>query len=237
MRKVLTIVTLPYLLIHILVRFISTNRKVFSTDQVNNLKYRANPYTNKILQFAYFLLWLPEYRSVFYKRLGWVGKLLSLMLPGQSLLYLRTNKEKIASGFVIIHGNSTGILAQSIGKNCTVHQNVTIGTNGSIYGPIIQDNVYVGNCSVIIGNIVIGRNVQVGAGSVVRNSIPPYAVVMGSPAKIVGFSKTPEEIIDYEKTLYPEDERLPIDLLEKNYKKYFLDHIKEIKAYTGIICK
>ena len=48
---------------------------------------------------------------------------------------------------------------------------------------------------------------------------------------------TPEEIIEHEKALYPKEERLSLELLEKNYKKYFLDHIKEIKAYTGLICK
>ena len=61
--------------------------------------------------------------------------------------------------------------------------------------------------------------------------------MIGNPAKVVGFKFTPEEVIEHEKALYSEEERLPLELLEKNYKKYFLDHIKEIKAYTGLICK
>ena len=75
---------------------------------------------------------------------------------------------------------------------------------------------------------------MVGSGSVVRSSIPPYAIVIGNPAKIVGFSKTPEEIIEHEKALYPEEERLPLELLEKNYNKYFLKRLKEIKEFTRL---
>ena len=89
----------------------------------------------------------------------------------------------------------------------------------------------------LLSGVHLNRGATVGAGSVVRTSIPPYAIVAGNPAKIVGFRFTPEEIIEHEKVLYPEEERLPLELLEKNYKKYFLDHIKEIKAYTGLICK
>lgn len=80
----------------------------------------------------------------------------------------------------------------------------------------------------------IGRRAIIGAGSYVRNNIPPYAIVMGNPAKIVGFKMTPEEIVEYEKTHYDEKDRIPLDLLEKNYKKYFLNRWKEIKQWIKI---
>ena len=59
-------------------------------------------------------------------------------------------------------------------------------------------------------------------------------MVIGNPAKVVGFSFTPEEIIEHEKVLYPEEERLPLELLEKNYNKYFISRIKEIKQFTRL---
>lgn len=102
---------------------------------------------------------------------------------------------------------------------------------------IVEEDVWIGAGVTLLSGITVGRGVTIGAGSVCLKSIPPYAVVMGNPAKVVGFNFTPEEIIEHEKALYPEEERLSIELLEKNYKKYFLDHIKEIKAYTGLICK
>lgn len=98
----------------------------------------------------------------------------------------------------------------------------------------IERNVWVGSDAIILKGVTIGRWAMVGSGSVVRNSIPPYAIVIGNPAKIVGFSKTPEEIIEHEKALYPEEERLPLELLEKNYNKYFLKRLKEIKEFTRL---
>lgn len=80
----------------------------------------------------------------------------------------------------------------------------------------------------------IGRRAIIGAGSYVRNNIPPYAIVMGNPAKIVGFKLTPEEIVEYEKTHYDEKDRIPLDLLEKNYEKYFLKRWKEIKLWIKL---
>lgn len=102
---------------------------------------------------------------------------------------------------------------------------------------IVEEDVWIGAGVTLLSGVTIGRGATVGAGCVCNKSVPPYAVVMGNPAKVVGFNFTPEEIIEHEKALYPEEERLPLELLEKNYKKYFLDHIKEIKAYTGLICK
>lgn len=102
---------------------------------------------------------------------------------------------------------------------------------------IVDEDVWMGARVSLLSGVHIGRGAEIGTGAVVRGSIPPYAVVVGNPAKVVGFRFTPEEIIQHEKILYPESERLPLELLEKNYKKYFLDHIKEIKAYTGLICK
>ena len=78
----------------------------------------------------------------------------------------------------------------------------------------------------------IGRHARIGAGCYVRNNIPPYAIVMGNPAKIVGFVATPKELIEFEKENYPESERIPIEILEKNYNKYFKDRIKEIKEFV-----
>jgi hypothetical protein len=68
----------------------------------------------------------------------------------------------------------------------------------------------------------------------VHKKVPPYAIVMGNPGKIIGFRLTPEEIIEYEQKNYPESERLSIDLLQSNYDKYFRKRWKEIKGYISI---
>ena len=35
-------------------------------------------------------------------------------------------------------------------------------------------------------------------------------------------------------SLYPEEERIPLETLEKNYKKYFLNRLKDIKNFTRL---
>lgn len=101
----------------------------------------------------------------------------------------------------------------------------------------LEEGCWIGaDCFVGCGT-TIGRGCMVGAKSMVMTNTPPYSIITGSPCKVVGFRFTPEEVIEREKDEFEEDKRLSVELLEKNYKKYFLDHIKEIKAYTGLICK
>lgn len=97
---------------------------------------------------------------------------------------------------------------------------------------IVEEDVWIASNVTLLAGITVGRGAAIGAGSVVRKSVPPYAMVIGNPAKVVGFKFTPDEVIEHEKTLYPEEERLPCEVLEKNYEKYFIKRIKEIKEFT-----
>lgn len=99
---------------------------------------------------------------------------------------------------------------------------------------VVEEDVWLGANVTLLAGVTVGRGATIGAGAVCLKSIPPYAVAMGNPAKVVGFNFTPEEILEHEKILYPEDERLPIDILEKNYKKYFLDRIIDVKSFMKI---
>ena len=97
---------------------------------------------------------------------------------------------------------------------------------------VVEEDVWIAARVTLVSGAHIGRGCEIGSGSVVRGNIPPYAVVIGNPCKIVGFRFTPEEIIEHEKAQYDESERLPLDLLQKNYEKYFINRIKDIKQYT-----
>lgn len=99
---------------------------------------------------------------------------------------------------------------------------------------VVEEDVWIATNVTLLSGSIIGRGSEIGSGSVVRGSVPPYAIVIGNPAKVVGFKFTPEEIIEHEKALYPEEERLPLELLEKNYNKYFISRIKEIKEFTRL---
>lgn len=99
---------------------------------------------------------------------------------------------------------------------------------------VVEEDVWIGANVTLCSGVNLGRCSNVGTGSVVRHSVPPYSIVIGNPAKVIGFSFTPDEIIEHEKLVYPEDMRLPLNVLEKNYDKYFLKRIKEIKDFTKI---
>lgn len=49
----------------------------------------------------------------------------------------------------------------------------------------IGNNVYIGNCAIILPGVTIGDNVIVGAGAVVTKSIKEGAIVAGNPARVV----------------------------------------------------
>lgn len=94
---------------------------------------------------------------------------------------------------------------------------------------IVDEDVWIGAKSTLLRGVHLGRGCIVGAGSVVRRSVPPYAMVAGNPAKIIGFRFTPKEMEIHEAALMPEGERIPLETLQKNYENYFVKRIKDIK--------
>ena len=96
---------------------------------------------------------------------------------------------------------------------------------------IVEEDVWIASNVTILAGVTIGRGAVLGAGVVCRKDIPPYSVVLGNPGKVVGFKFTPEEVIEHEKNLYPEAERMTKEELEANYQKYFVERMREIKQF------
>lgn len=99
---------------------------------------------------------------------------------------------------------------------------------------IVDDDVWIGCNVILLKGVHIGRGAVIGAGSVVRWNVPPYAVVCGNPAKIVKFKFSLNDIILHEEKLYPQSDRLPEKLIRENYQKYYLDRKSEIKAFLSL---
>lgn len=99
---------------------------------------------------------------------------------------------------------------------------------------VVDEDVWIGSHVTLLAGSHVGRGCEIGSNSVIRGTIPPYSIVVGNPAKIVGFRFTPEEIIEHEKALYEENNRLPLEVLEKNYQKYFINRVNEIKNYLKL---
>lgn len=100
---------------------------------------------------------------------------------------------------------------------------------------ILEDGAVIGAKAVINSSTgCIGRYARVAAGAVVRHRVPPYAIVVGNPAKIVGFSMTPEQVVDFEKENYPEDKRISIKTYERDYNNLFINRLDEIKNFLKL---
>ena len=133
-----------------------------------------------------------------------------------------------SSGLTIINGNHN----REIGVPMTVSsKKKSVDVDRDI---IVEEDVWIGANVTLCSGAHIGRGATIGAGAVVRSKVPPYAIVYGNPAKVIGFCFTPDEVIEHESKIYREEERLSRDLLEKNYNKFFLKRIKEIKQFVSL---
>lgn len=106
--------------------------------------------------------------------------------------------------------SGTGIV--NIGKFCSIARNVSMQLDSHNHKKIttflifknlikeannselilkgnmnIRNDVWIGTNSVLSGNITIGNGAVIAANSFVNRDIPPYAIVAGSPAKIIKY--------------------------------------------------
>jgi serine O-acetyltransferase len=89
----------------------------------------------------------------------------------------------IDHGFGVVIGETA-----EVGDDVLLYQGVTLGGTGGERGkrhPTVRNRVVIGAGAAILGNIELGADVKVGAGSVVVHSVPPGATVVGIPGKVV----------------------------------------------------
>ncbi|MCI1747726.1 MAG: serine acetyltransferase [Acidipropionibacterium sp.] len=94
----------------------------------------------------------------------------------------------IGPGLLLMHRHGVIIGPTVIGRNCVIHQNVTIGQRvaGGDHGmPTLGDNVWIGPGAVITGDITIGDGVTISAGSVLSKDVPDRCLVAGNPARVI----------------------------------------------------
>jgi serine O-acetyltransferase len=89
----------------------------------------------------------------------------------------------------IDHGSGVVIGETAIvGNDVLLYQGVTLGGTGKENGkrhPTIEDHVVVGSGAKILGNITVGKNCRIGAGSVVLRNVPPNSTIVGVPGHVV----------------------------------------------------
>ena len=96
---------------------------------------------------------------------------------------------QIGKGVFIDHGMGVVIGETAIiGDRCLIYQGVTLGGTGKETGkrhPTLGENVVVGGGAKVLGNIQIGNEVRIGAGSVVLRDVPSDCTVVGIPGRII----------------------------------------------------
>ena len=97
---------------------------------------------------------------------------------------------RIGCGIMLDH--ATGIVVGEtavIEDDVSILHSVTLGGTGKASGdrhPKIRKGVLLAAGCKVIGNIEVGKNAKVGAGSVVLSDVPENVTVAGVPAKVVG---------------------------------------------------
>lgn len=86
---------------------------------------------------------------------------------------------------------------------------------------VIEEDCWIGSGCILLPKCHIGRGAVVGAGSVVKKDVPPYAVVAGVPARIIASKFTIEQILQHEAILYPPKDRYSRNELEILFKDKF----------------
>lgn len=95
----------------------------------------------------------------------------------------------------IMMDHATGIVIGEtavIDDNVSMLHGVTLGGTGKESGdrhPKIRQGVLIAAGAKILGNIEVGANAKVAAGSVVLKPVPPCATVAGIPARVVGINE------------------------------------------------
>jgi len=117
-----------------------------------------------------------------------LARFLSQIVRSFTLIEIHPGAQ-IGRRFFIDHGSGV-IIGETaiIGDDCTLFQGVTLGGTGKEHGkrhPTLCNNVIVGAGAKILGNIVIGENSRVGAGSVVLQDVPDNSTVVGVPGHVV----------------------------------------------------
>ena len=138
----------------------------------------------------WFLARYPEFRTLFYYRLrrgnlagAACAAFLGLCYRGERTLHLASSE--IGPGLFIQHGFATIVAARSVGANCWINQQVTIGFDRPEARPVIGDNVAIHAGAKVLGDITVGNGARIGANAVVLEDVPERCTAVGVPARIL----------------------------------------------------
>lgn len=142
-------------------------------------------------RMIWLLLFRPQFRNLFFFRIKSNSSLLRWICPPDDSISIADDCGIIEGGGLYFeHAFATRLAVNNIGKNCLFRQLTTLGVkskNRHNERPWVGDNVDFGVNVTCIGDVHIGNNAIIAAGSVVVKDVPANAIVAGNPAKVIKF--------------------------------------------------
>lgn len=109
--------------------------------------------------------------------------------PHSSVWYNATLRADLAAIRIGAYSNvqDNACIHVEAGGPCTVGAHVTIGHCATLHACTVEDDVLIGMGAIVLDGAVIGRGSIVGAHALVTKNtqVPPFSLVLGSPAKVV----------------------------------------------------
>ena len=175
------------------VRLITNKEIIDAVEEDINEIYHKDPACNYLFQP---LLFYKGFQALQAHRVAnyWTKEKLGFSMYIQSIVSEKFNVDihpsaEIGKGIMIDHASGVVIGETArVGDYCSIFHGVTLGGVGAEKGqrhPQVGKNVLLSANSTIVGNIKIGDNTKIGAGSVVLNDIPKDCTAVGVPAKII----------------------------------------------------
>jgi len=146
---------------------------------------------------------------------------------------------KIGRRFFIDHGMGVVIgETAEIGNDVLIYQGVVLGgttLQKKKRHPTIGNNVVIGSAAILLGPITVGDGARIGANSVVVGSVPPGAIVVGVPGRVVeDRQKTSVMNLEHGKLPDPFSEAIRLILKEQHSLDERIKKLEELKGIGAV---
>ena len=185
-------------------------------EQIDTI-FREDPAARSVLEI---ILCYPGFHAILLHRLSHQLYVMGIpLIPrvmsqiGRALTGIEIHPgATIGRRFFIDHGMGVVIgETTEIGDDCLLYQGVTLGGTGNEKGkrhPTLRNHVVIGTGAKVLGNIRLGDNVKVGAGSVVVHSVPDNSTVVGIPGRVVRTRNGGAGVLEHGKLPDPEGQAI-----------------------------